>query len=418
MILQTLLLALGLTLPSQAPLLPRRVASPPMSAYQRHRFRFTAFQAVSASPLASISVTSYGAVCDGATDDTVALQTAITAADTAPYRILTFPPSVCIFRNTLVFGGHAERYSEISLMGQSEYTSQLNYGGPMDRPALLISRVSAFHWQGLSLATPQASTMSTHGSSVGIKLDGPLASGGTMNTTITFEHLHISGFYIGMLAGGDDAASEIACDQCTFSWNDIGWTASGYNSLNFWFYGLHLLNNTMGVKLGGPWVTDGPHVLGGSSAGNTVADFYAGNAFGSLSIANFRAEVTPPAKFLTASGSGNYPPVVSLRDSVITGVGTSAAILIDAGSFHMETTHVIGRISGWADSCDPSAGKLVVTIEDSLVTPDPDTGRPMTLPASSGNYHFRFIGNRPANLGDATWLADLNGTWLCGVLGS
>lgn len=348
-------------------------------------------------------------------DDTAALRAAIATADTRPFRPVQLPAQACVFTDTLVVGGRTDRYSEVSLVGHSEYTSALVYAGPMDRPAMLISHMAAFSWRAFSLSSPTVTNVASRGTAIGIQLDGPFGSGGTMNTGITFDHVFVSGFHIGMLAGGGDAASEVECRSCTFTYNNIGWTAGGYNSLNFWFYGLGIAHNVIGIKLGGPWVTDAPHIVGGGSSWNVVADFYAENSFGVLTVDHFRAEIAAGAKFLTGASSGGYPQQTSVRDSSIVG-RTPDAVVIDVASLRMESSYVFGRLVAKAESCAATAGHQVITIEDSAMTPDPVTGWPVTFPTGTGLYRFRLFNNRPANWGTPSWLVDKSGTWICGVV--
>ncbi len=349
---------------------------------------------ISAAP--RLSVLDAGAKCDGRTDDTVALQSAITQADAAPFTIIQLPPSPCFFTRPLVFGGLTTRYSEISVEGHSEYTSSLVYAGTAT-PAILISHMSAFHWSGFSVSGP-----GSNGQNVGVQLDGPFGSGGTMNTSITFEHFSVSQFHIGMLAGNGDAASEIDCRQCGFSRNDIGWTASGYNSLNFWFFGLHLGQNKVGIQLGGPWVTDAPKIFGGDSSGNTVADFKMGNSFGQLVIDGFRAEIPPGGRFYI----GACPQQCIIRSSNINGTAGQPVIDITPdGSFLFQEDLIQGQIN-----LLPSGGTIARIAIDGSQISEGTPGFPVVF-SSGSSYRIRFTDNIRAGQWPASYFNDASGLW-------
>ncbi len=343
-----------------------------------------------------ISVLDAGAKCDGHTDDTVALQSVIAQADTPPFAVIELPPSPCLFTQPLVFGGLTTRYSEISVEGHSEYTSSLVYRGTAS-PAILISHMSAFHWSGFSVSGP-----GSNGSNVGVQLDGPFGSGGTMDTTITFEHFNASLFHIGMLAGNGDAASEIDCRQCGFSRNDIGWTASGYNSLNFWFFGLHLSGNGVGVQLGGPWATDAPKIFGGDSAGNTVADFKMGNSFGQLVIDGFRAQIQPGSRFYI----GACPQQCIIRSSSI--IGTAGQPVMDItpdGSFLFQENLIQGQIN-----LLPSGGTIARIAIDGTQVSEGTPGYPVIFHSGS-SYRIRFTDNIRGGVWPASYYNDASGLW-------
>ncbi len=328
----------------------------------------------------TIDVRSFGAQCDkGAHDDTAAFRAAILAADAAPFARITYPPG-CFISDTLTFGGHSNVYSTISLSGPSEYRP-ITYVGPTDRPALFIASMAAFTWDHVGLIRSGYANQSGRGSSVGIMLGASSGSVGTRNTTITFDHVAVSGFHIGMLAGDNGyQASEVDCRQCGFTYNDIGFTPSFYNSLNFWFWGLHLVNNKVGVKLGGPWVSTGIHVVGGDSGNNTVADFDIGNTFDVLSIQDFRAQVVPGALFLTKKGY-----FVRITGSTIIGSSHTQPVidLTSVQSFVLEDSIVTGQIVSTGN------GQFGSMVRIARVRVDQGTpGWPLVLPPTPDSHGF------------------------------
>lgn len=366
-----------------------------------------------------INVLDFGAKCDGVTDDSLALQNAINSADTAPYTTLQLPAATCTFQTPLVIGDHLSRYCMINIIGESEYASILNYTGSMSQAALSIRHCSAFQWSGFSIQSGQYANFSTHGTSVGILLDKATAQsgGGTFNTSITFNHITVNGFHIGIMAGGDASASEIDCYQCGLNYNDIGWQSFTFNSLNFWFYGVHLGHNQIGMQMGG----DGVHIFGGDSSGNLVADFYFQGGFGTFSVDSFRAEITASgAKFMTAFSQSSYPTVVSVKNSSI--IGQYDIIVADLGgrTVTLDGMYVVGLLSlfpGASNPCQPietspTSFKSLIYIHDSMLT---FAGPDILLNFPPGLFKFRFervSDSRP----NFSWLTDQSGFWNCTAL--
>ena len=197
-----------------------------------------------------ITVEQFGAVCDGRTDDWKALQAALTAAAGPPARLLRLPGKTCAFSRPLVVGGGRD-YAMVSVTGVSENATTLLYTGPASGAAITLSHVAYFRWQNLAVAKAGASDFSSHGTSTGVVLTGPFKTGGTMTLAGEFSHFAVSGFKFGMIYGDEDAASEIVCYHCRFTYNDVGWTASGYNALNFLFLHVDLNANRRGMEIGG-----------------------------------------------------------------------------------------------------------------------------------------------------------------------
>jgi hypothetical protein len=361
-----------------APLAPRALI---LTALACSMTSFAQAPAPAASAPTIIDVRNYGAFCDnGKHDDTEGFRAAILAADSVPFPKITYPPG-CFISDTLTFGGHTNKYGTISMSGPSEYRP-ITYTGPTDRPALFIAGMAAFTWDHVGLIRSGYANASGRGTSVGILLGASSGTaGGTRNTSLTFDHLLVSGFHIGMLAGDKGyQASEVECRQCGFTYNNIGFTPSYYNSLNFWFYGLHIVDNKVGVKLGGPWVSTGIHVVGGDSGNNTVADFEIGNTFDVLTIQNFRAQVIPGAVFLTKKGY-----FVRITGSTTIGSSHTQPVIdvTSMQSFTLEDSIVVGRIV-------PSGnGQFGSMIRIARVRVDPGTPDwPLLLPPSPDKYGF------------------------------
>lgn len=243
-------------------------------------------------------VTDYGAVCDGSTDNSTALTAAFAAATAAGGGTVLLPVGVCSFASPLTIGGSTLDYARVNLLGQGIDVSFLTYTGPDTQTAITLSRVAYFFWKDL-----QVKRSGTVNTTVGVKLTGPFHGAGTQTLFGLFQGVRFQGFHIGVLAGdgssGEDEASEIQWVKCIFSGNDIGWTDSGFNSLNFTLRNVSIGGNQIGVSIGGiapfgGWVGGGIVIDGADSVANTIADIQLGNTFGHTVVRNVRTESQVP----------------------------------------------------------------------------------------------------------------------------
>jgi hypothetical protein len=293
-------------------------------------------------------VTTYGAKCDNSTDDSTALQAALTAAAAAGGGTVVLPVGHCKFNTPLVAGGNmGGSYDHINVRGDGPDESFLTYGGTNTSDAITLSHVGYFEWSGFSLSGNSAGVV---GGGDGLLLTGPFGSGGTQTLAGLFERVSISGFRHGMVAGGGDAASEISCVKCAFNNNDVGWTASGFNSLNFAFFGLSLQGNVRGVELGGDGtyagqVTERVVVFGCDTANNTDADFFFGNNFGETILDGCRAE---PKNYFARGVSVSRPIIVRGLSATATTRGDHVIIHVN-GPLTVQYSDLIGLIEWGGD---------------------------------------------------------------------
>src|ERR1700733_15055753 len=88
----------------------------------------TAWQGGTAPPYL-VSLQYYGAVCDGSTDDTTAIQAAFTDAVAHDYWI-AWPAATCAAASALTLGrSNGSAYAHVHIVGESEDTSKLLYTG-------------------------------------------------------------------------------------------------------------------------------------------------------------------------------------------------------------------------------------------------------------------------------------------------
>ena len=304
----------------------------------------------------------------------------------------------------------------VSVTGVSENATTLLYTGPASGAAITLSHVAYFRWQNLAVAKAGASDFSSHGTATGVVLTGPFKTGGTMTLAGEFSHFAVSGFKFGMIYGDEDAASEIVCYHCRFTYNDVGWTASGYNALNFLFLHVDLNANRRGMEIGGDGtfgkqVTDGPHIIGGATAGNTEADFVIGNTFGTTTIENVRAE--PAVRFVKASSPsrlvlrGNTStPQTKPGDGVVVEIPHFESVLLEQNSFQGLVS--VGHHHGGGDTVE-------LTMRQNVVASAP-SGLPIVLPPSSRGMRLTLEQNRAYLKSGDRAFPDFHGTFTTALM--
>lgn len=346
-----------------------------------------------------LNVRDFGANGADTADDTAAFLKAVAAANPAglPQSNLYIPAGTYYLSQTIVNGCSPtnSHYAAVSWRGDSQETTRLVSSAD---PAIDFCRSAYFTVERLAVLSATGSR-----TDIGIHLGGPGQSGGTQSTVMTFRHVSVGGFGIGMLCGGDEACSELLCEQCVFNGNDIGWTASNYNALNFTFLQSHLTNNRIGIKVGGPWVTDGFHWLGGSTAGNTEADIEFGNGIGIVEIDHVRAEVGPGAKFIKGSWGGHQ---LLVRGSIIIASCYCAVPVLDMSAFSSATVEhsvVVGQLYASANEGSPIL--RVMNTQTFEGTP----GLPVLMPL--GTVHRVYFEGNTHWDAPYGWFPDARGTW-------
>jgi len=241
-----------------------------------------AAQAVAGPDGWELSLLSFGAKCDGTTNDAAAIQRAFDAARRVSGTII-WPARTCAVSAGVTLGGERDRSSFVGIRGATPNNSALKWIGPRNGVALTISHNKYFKIEGLSVVNS-----GERGTTQGIQLTGPLDVG-TQTLAGQFERVSVAGFNIGVQAGvgGGKAASEIQWTMLSLNNNDIGLRTGDMNTLDHQFHMLLCGNNVTCVQhqTGELWVD------GGSATADTRADFdFSGNSFGIASIRNFRSE--------------------------------------------------------------------------------------------------------------------------------
>jgi hypothetical protein len=314
-----------------------------------------------------INVKDFGATGNGSTDDTTAIQTALTLAGTISGSIVYFPTGIYIVSATLTYPGNTE------LLGSG------------DNDSGTILRVKS----GVALTTPVlASTdwynnATTSGNPViirDIKIDGNSATSGTaahgivsMNYWSIFERISIStvsgdGF---LLTASNQAGTHISntcveakisrlqvrsAGQCGIHVKDSG---SPLNSCTDGFLQDCIVQssgtNAINIEMGAGWLVSGNHIYGtGTSAivvskcyatriiGNYVDGFGSGTATfiagidltlidgrGSSCIGNHvgfeSGAATGPYRGIRVTGSGSATTVCTIANNTVNGGSQSSS---------------------------------------------------------------------------------------------
>ena len=234
------------------------------------------------------AVTDYGAVCNGTTDDTLAIQATIAAA--FPGGTVVLPATRCTISQTLVFGDptSAQRTSFISLEGSNPITSQLAWKGPTSGVAIRLVRNKYFTFQRFGLLNMAG----TRGSLTGIELGGYGNAGGTETLQGDIRQVNVQGFNINVQAGANGAASsEIRYDHLELSNANICWQNDNFNTLNHVFTMLTMGSCGIGVR---QWVGN-ISVRGGATDHNGIDFMLDGDV---AQIEGVRAELDPGAIFV------------------------------------------------------------------------------------------------------------------------
>lgn len=258
------------------------------------------------------NVKDFGAVGDGAADDTVAIQAAVDAAglvSPGPGTTVYLPPGTYKITSAIVWPDPAASgyYAAIGLIGDSPKTSIISYAGPTSDGGDTFNRAFALKLMGqTSMQCGQFSLINTTGSvgtTVGVYMDSDTTGSGTVGGQCSFYDIGVSGFYVGLNfgSGEDRDISEVFIVHPHIMNCTTGILGVGQNSITFVIQMLEAQGCEVAVKMVG---AQGCHVHGGSTANNTC-DF-AWDTFGAYSITGVRGEGTyalsQKAGFTTMTG--------------------------------------------------------------------------------------------------------------------
>lgn len=272
-----------------------------------------------------VDVTSYGAVCDGTTDDTTAIQAAFDAAlaMSGHAAVVIFPAqNRCKVTSTITDGSATPGTdSYISIKGVSAAVSGLRWAGATNGTALKLARVKYFAIEHFGLVNAGAK-----GTTTGLLEGGNSAGyGGTQTLAGTLTDVLVSGFNVGIKAGDagvQAAASEILYQTVTLTGNTTGFLGNDLNSLDHTFVNLSADTNDTTLNFS---ASSNGTVLGGSFSNSTTADVVVSQN-GTFYLSGIRSELAN--RFLTSTSSSHV-----VIDSVLAVSPTNVDRIAITGSF-------------------------------------------------------------------------------------
>jgi hypothetical protein len=215
------------------------------------------------------NVKAFGAIGNGVTDDSTAIQRVLDLIDEAGTGTIYFPRGNYVVSTTAVVNTSGAIKS-INLLGDGPTPggSVIKWAGAASGQLFKFNRMKFALITGLRFDNAVA-----RGTTTGVWLTGP--GSGEQNGFLTFSNCIFENFHVG-LQGGDlgkvAAAGEILVSNCLFEANDTGWLgASSGNTLVILFvqtsaYG----NRDYGFDLGSG--SGDTHIIGGGVNSNGKAD--------------------------------------------------------------------------------------------------------------------------------------------------
>lgn len=272
------------------------------------------------------SVLAHGAIGDGVSDDTAAIQAAIDAAIADRGAVLVEPRTYKITDTLTIHNIDAFRLGGIG-GGSSTgpYGTILEWHGAADRPAIIMSSCRNSHLENIRIVTANPLL-------IGVEIRR--SATGTVNPARnTITNIEVNGvtdklgtgFVVSCDAGFDANNDFNKFDNCiAANYGTAGGTfvsPAGFSIRHSQSLGNLMLNCHAHASASGMYgctnaVGSGAlgsfHWLGGSVANNTGADFYVGIGSGGVSIEMVQAE--GGAHFLKTTGPGLLEMPVSLRN--------------------------------------------------------------------------------------------------------
>jgi hypothetical protein len=290
-----LLAATALVLALSGPVLAQVVQQPPPSATQPY-----------------LNVKDFGARGDGATDDTVPIQSAIAAALASQKHSGTIYVPTGSYRITQLLDFATNAQVSLSLVGEALDASELVWEGSGSGIAVRMGRLRGMRIENITIRNNTGSV----GTTTGLLLAGDLA--GTNNSVGQLSLVRVQAFQkcfvIGDAAG--HAVSELLFTQPSAVNCTTGFTIQDGQTTNIWFHGLLIAGCGIGLEqLAG--AGSSTYVKGGSASNNT--EDFAIRGGSEFNIESFRSEQAGRfATFGTDTGSdGPTVAINSIRNNYI-----------------------------------------------------------------------------------------------------
>ncbi len=341
------------------------------------------------------NIKDYGALGDGVTDDTAAIQATLDAAAAVGGTVI-IPPSdeAYVITATLIVGNNnltgGPKY--VSIRGASPVRSVLEWQGPVSGSlaiALKVTYNKGFRFEGFRVVR-QNYADGMYGDSVGILQTGPLTTG-LQDTNGEWDRVSVAGFFNGMQVGEftGHASGEMTYRNFAVEYCGTGVYFADLNTLNHYFllFQASYCTAAMNMTIGTVWVN-------GFSIGHNDTDFVCSGSAGTMTIANGRTEES--RRFLTTPENGGNGVIVV--DSIVAGASSDVdGILIECFAF---TTISIrsSLVSGYLVVTAPASSQnSFLDLTGSVVWAAPGTDRPWAVGVSSyddtNGLRVRSVGN-------------------------
>lgn len=229
------------------------------------------------------NVKDYGAKGDGATDDTAAVQAALTAAAASGRQggTVIFPRGEYRITSTITVAP-AGQMTFLRVTGDSMDSTALSWYGGAGTALLFAGRT-----RGLRLENLRIEQKGVAGTGVGVQFAGDVA--GTNHSGNVLEQVRVQGFSEGIALGdaSGHAASETELRNVVFTLCTTGLVLRDTQTTNVWLRGASFSSCGTGLKvINGSSV----HVLGGSASASTVQDFEFTLGAADWTVRDFRSE--------------------------------------------------------------------------------------------------------------------------------
>lgn len=339
------------------------------------------------------AVDDFGAVGDGAADDTAALQSMMNAADAAGGGSVYIPHGTYKITSTLMIGSASAQHY-INVLGDGPVNTVISWAGATNTPAIILNSEKLTRMEGVRVNNTVAK-----GTTEGIRLMGTAGTGTQTNGGI-LERIIVDGFHIGLRTsnGASSTSSEMTYVNFYVQFCDIGIQTSDFNAISHNFYNLGMALNTLGMDAN----TGGIHVWGGSASSNDDDFSFVNDS--TSSIMGFYSEtvVNKFVTYSTAAGSNK----LSIINCVVNGVSTPNAhvvISLGGGKVTIQDSNIGGQILFSQGNANASLILKNNTIIDNgnsfTTTANPDLMGPgfRLLINSGGGGYFDSSGNAQCN---------------------
>ncbi len=321
-----------------------------------------------------------GVAGDGGTDDTAALNAAFALASGNSQGGTYILDGTYNISDTINIGSNTGG----NLTGPTSFISVICTGnagglpfhwtGPGDgRPAIRFCVNKYFRVEGLGIQNFSS------GTNIGIQLggDGGTTDSGTACLSSTFVGCSVGGFSTGIQDGNFGDSSEILWLTLSISACGLGWTATGFNTLDHTFVNLSMNSCTIGLDSG---ASEGYHVFGGSSSDMGIC--FKVQSSGICDVNSFRQENS--TSFVTSIGGSMTLRNCNMKANGLNNFNDADpdSIVVD-GTFDRLTMDNCSIQNGWVRV----NGANYVSLTNNFLKVDPTSGLPFLYSGTNQGVH-------------------------------